>query len=343
MSSPARSARRTPTGEPGGGGRATEGTGAVPPATSGRAGRCRPASRSPRTPPSTSRRSTGPAGSPTSGSPPTPTTGARLLLRARWDGAEAPAVEVPVGDFFGQGWGRFAQLSSSMIAVNPHGGFNCYWPMPFREGAHLTLDQPVGVPDRRLLPGDLRDRRRRVGERLPARALAAVQPGGARACTRSSTGCAGMGQYVGHLPRLGRQLPRLVGRGRDEVLPRRRRRTSRPSAAPAPRTTSAAPGTSTCPARATPRSRRPTWACTRSSGRTGSTTASCGSACTAGTCPTRSGSPRRCGSTVQALGWRAGGRYLPLHDDLASTALFYLDRPTATRPPTPELDDLEQL
>ena len=47
--------------------------------------------------------------------------------------------------------------------------------------------------------------------------------------------------------------------------------------------------------------------------------------------------------TVQALGWRAGGRYLPLRDDLASTALFYLDRPTATRPPTPELDDLEQL
>src|SRR5205085_1226814 len=48
----------------------------VPPGTSGRAGRCRPASRSPRTRPSTSPRSTGPAGSPTSGSPPTPTTGA---------------------------------------------------------------------------------------------------------------------------------------------------------------------------------------------------------------------------------------------------------------------------
>ena len=33
-----------------------------------------------------------------------------LLLRAYWDGADEPAVEVPVGDFFGQGWGRFAQL-----------------------------------------------------------------------------------------------------------------------------------------------------------------------------------------------------------------------------------------
>jgi len=47
--------------------------------------------------------------------------------------------------------------------------------------------------------------------------------------------------------------------------------------------------------------------------------------------------------TVQALGWRAGGRYLPLHDDLASTALFYLDRPTSPRPDLPALDGLEPL
>ena len=28
--------------------------------------------------------------------------------------------------------------------------------------------------------------------------------------------------------------------------------------------------------------------------------------------------------TVQALGWRSGGRYLPLQDDIASVAYFYL-------------------
>ena len=33
---------------------------------------------------------------------------------------------------------------------------------------------------------------------------------------------------------------------------------------------------------------------------------------------------------IQALGWRSGGRYLPRHDDVASTALFYLDEPTGT-------------
>ena len=44
---------------------------------------------------------------------------------------------------------------------------------------------------------------------------------------------------------------------------------------------------------------------------------------------------------IQALGWRSGWRYLPLQDDIASTALFYLDRPTAARPPAPTVDAME--
>lgn len=44
---------------------------------------------------------------------------------------------------------------------------------------------------------------------------------------------------------------------------------------------------------------------------------------------------------VQALGWRSGGRYLPLRDDFASTALFYLDRPVTDRPPAPTADGME--
>ncbi|HEY3336938.1 MAG TPA: DUF2961 domain-containing protein, partial [Propionicimonas sp.] len=58
-----------------------------------------------------------------------------LVLRAYWDGAAEPAVEVPYGDFFCNGWGVFAQVSSQMVAANPNGGFNSYWPMPFRSGA----------------------------------------------------------------------------------------------------------------------------------------------------------------------------------------------------------------
>jgi hypothetical protein len=67
-----------------------------------------------------------------------------LILRAYWDGDEEPAIELPVGDFFGQGWCTFAQLSSAVIAVNPHGGFNSYWPMPFQRSARLTV-QNIGA------------------------------------------------------------------------------------------------------------------------------------------------------------------------------------------------------
>ncbi|MCI5825535.1 MAG: DUF2961 domain-containing protein, partial [Arcanobacterium sp.] len=63
-----------------------------------------------------------------------------LILRIYWDGAEAPAVEVPVGDFFCNGWTEFSQVSSSMIAANPMGGFNSYWQMPFRNRARITIE-----------------------------------------------------------------------------------------------------------------------------------------------------------------------------------------------------------
>jgi hypothetical protein len=62
------------------------------------------------------------------------------LLRAYWDGAEQPAVEVPLGDFFCNGWNVFSQVSSQPVAANPNGGFNSYWPMPFFERARLTLE-----------------------------------------------------------------------------------------------------------------------------------------------------------------------------------------------------------
>ena len=45
--------------------------------------------------------------------------------------------------------------------------------------------------------------------------------------------------------------------------------------------------------------------------------------------------------TIQALGWRSGGRYLPLQDDIASVAYFYLDRPACALPPLGSPDELE--
>jgi len=45
--------------------------------------------------------------------------------------------------------------------------------------------------------------------------------------------------------------------------------------------------------------------------------------------------------TIQALGWRSGGRYLPLQDDIASVAYWYQTLPTVPFPPLPERDYLE--
>lgn len=63
-----------------------------------------------------------------------------LVLRAYWDGDSDCAVEVPIGDFFCNGWGVFSQVGSVPIASNPNGGFNSYWPMPFASAARVTLE-----------------------------------------------------------------------------------------------------------------------------------------------------------------------------------------------------------
>ena len=61
------------------------------------------------------------------------------ILRIYWDDSETPAVECPVGDFFACGWQRYAQVSSLPVCVNPGSAFNCYWEMPFRKRARITL------------------------------------------------------------------------------------------------------------------------------------------------------------------------------------------------------------
>ncbi|MBG9378741.1 DUF2961 domain-containing protein, partial [Panacibacter sp. DH6] len=45
--------------------------------------------------------------------------------------------------------------------------------------------------------------------------------------------------------------------------------------------------------------------------------------------------------TIQALGWREGGRYLPLKDDIASTVFWYQAEPHNAFPPLPSKDELE--
>jgi hypothetical protein len=61
------------------------------------------------------------------------------ILRMYWDDSETPSVECPVGDFFANGWGEFAQVSSLPVCVNPGSGFNSYWIMPFRRRCRITM------------------------------------------------------------------------------------------------------------------------------------------------------------------------------------------------------------
>jgi hypothetical protein len=68
------------------------------------------------------------------------------ILRIYWDGETEPSVECPVGDFFACGWGQYAQVSSLPVCVNPGSAFNCYWEMPFRKGFKMTIENVAAKP-----------------------------------------------------------------------------------------------------------------------------------------------------------------------------------------------------
>ena len=56
-----------------------------------------------------------------------------------WDGEEEPAVSSPLGDFFGAIHG-VVQPYETIFVSSPEGkSFNCYFPMPYRDGARITI------------------------------------------------------------------------------------------------------------------------------------------------------------------------------------------------------------
>jgi len=84
-------------------------------------------------------------------------TRSRLFtLRVYYDGRAHPSIECPVCDFFANGANGRARIASLPIAVNPTGGMNSYWPMPFRERVRITIsnDWPTPHPDH---PSDPRE------------------------------------------------------------------------------------------------------------------------------------------------------------------------------------------
>jgi len=64
----------------------------------------------------------------------------RSILPFYGDGETEPSIECPVGDFFACGWGKYCQINSLAVCVNPGSAFNCYWPMPFRKNVRATME-----------------------------------------------------------------------------------------------------------------------------------------------------------------------------------------------------------
>ncbi len=128
------------TGDPGQGGMATEGTGAVAARELGQGWKVSPSIDLPGKSTVVLADIAGPGVIQHLWMTVNPVAWRQLILRFYWDGEESPSVEVPLGDFFCNGWCMRCNVNSLPVAVNPAGGFNSYWEMPFRQRACITIE-----------------------------------------------------------------------------------------------------------------------------------------------------------------------------------------------------------
>jgi Protein of unknown function (DUF2961) len=63
----------------------------------------------------------------------------KLVLRMYWDDEASPSVEAPIGDFFGLGLGDYFLFESTPLSVASDKALNCFFPMPFRRRARITV------------------------------------------------------------------------------------------------------------------------------------------------------------------------------------------------------------
>jgi hypothetical protein len=270
----------------------------------------------------------------------------QLILRMYWDGQAQPSVECPLGDFFAAGLGGFSwsgdiQVSSLPVCVNPGSALNCFWEMPFRRSCRMTLENISGRDARlyyqinyelREVPDDAAcfHAQFRRSNPLPYREVHVLLDG-----------VTGPGHYVGTYVAWGVNNSGWWGEGEvkfyldgDEEWP-----------------TIASTGTEdyflgsynfwvrnryrtfTTPYSGLPQAIIP------DGSDPGFTQSRFGMYRWHITDPVRFASDLRV--TMQALGWRADGRYLPLQDDISSVAFWYQSLPTAPFPPLPSADALE--
>ena len=264
-----------------------------------------------------------------------------LILRMYWDGETTPSVEVPVGDFFACGWNQYAQVSSLAVAVNPGSAFNSYWEMPFRKSAKLTIEN-IGEDEATVyyqIDYTLTDVRNDAGyfhaqfrrtNPLPYQEVYTILDG-----------VKGWGHYVGTYMAWGvnntgwwgegeikfyidgdKDFPTICGTGTEDYFCGSYNFENRQTRQYQEFTT---------PYAGLAQVIRPDGAY-NSQQRFGLYRWHIMD-------PVRFEKDLRI--TIQALGWRSGGRYLPLQDDIASVAFWYQQEPHAPFPKLPRKDYLE--
>jgi hypothetical protein len=273
----------------------------------------------------------------------TPTGNWRFsILRIYWDDQEHPSVECPVGDFFACGWGKYAQVSSLAICVNPGSAFNCYWEMPFQKKCRMTLSN---LDDKEMV---LYYQINYTLTEIPSDAayfhaqFRRTNPLPYKEDYTILDGVSGKGHFVGTYMAWGVNNNGWWGEGEikfymdgDDKFP-----------------TICGTGTEdyfcgsynfdvgkenggyrefTTPYAGLPQVLRPD-GLYQSNTRFGMYRWHIMD-------PIRFRSELRV--TIQALGWRSGGRYLPLQDDIASVAYWYQTLPTVPFAPLPDKDYLE--
>jgi hypothetical protein len=272
----------------------------------------------------------------------TPTGNWRFsILRMYWDDEKEPSVEAPLGDFFAMGWGKYAPISSLAVCVNPGSAFNSYWPMPFRRKAKITLENLDEKPMTLFYQVDY------ALSSVPADAayfhaqFRRINPLPYKEVYTIVDGIKGKGHYVGTYMAWGvhnngwwgegeikfymdgdREFPTINGTGTEDYFngsydfenPERHQYDE-----------------FTSPYSGLVQVLKPD-GLYQSQQRFGLYRWHIPD-------PIRFASDLRV--TIQALGWRGGGRYLPLTDDISSVAFWYQTEPHAAFPKLPSKDQLE--
>ena len=259
-----------------------------------------------------------------------------------WDDQEQPSVECPVGDFFCMGWNEYAQLNSLAVCVNPGSALNCYWPMPFRKRARMTLTNIAEEPVTMYYQIDYALCEVAEDEAYFHAQFRRVNPLPYKGVYTILDGVKGRGKYVGTYMAWGVNNRGWWGEGEIKFYMDGDKEYS----------TICGTGTED-------------YFCGSYNFEDPHTHANYAAFSTpySGlhqviTPDTLYSSQFRFGLyrwhitdpiyfeqdlkvTIQALGWREGGRYLPLQDDIASVAYWYQTLPTADFPTLPDKDSLE--